>query len=137
MDPRAAEKVFNTVELMEMILLKLPMRTLFTIQATNMAFQASIKSSSKLKQKMFLEDKLQPLTGQAEAEINPLLWATILRPGQHGNDIPYWMIPHRTRANYPFATLGPDLPDVTHLRVSFKAQGSNAVSLRSSRDGCK
>jgi hypothetical protein len=88
----AALRVFGTVELMEMILLNTPMRNLFTIQATNKSFRGNIRSSIKLRRKMFLEPEPHAAAGSPEswpAKLNPLLYATMLPLHQRGRERHY------------------------------------------------
>jgi hypothetical protein len=48
----AAVRVFDTPELLEMILLLLPNKDLYRIQAVSQGFQAAIKSSINLRRAM-------------------------------------------------------------------------------------
>lgn len=116
-------------ELRELILLSLPMHKLFTIRATNKTFQDHIQNTSKLKQKMFLESKPQPLNGQPQPPpmLNPLLYASMLRPGQR--DPPdyfkhFWrdrQTLQERRDAYLVANRALRFPP-TSLRIDFKPQ---------------
>lgn len=79
---RATQKVMHTVELMEIILLNLPMRNLFTIQGTNTTFRDSIKNSKVMRREMFLEPEIIAKGPPTPAKLNPLLYATMLLPGE-------------------------------------------------------
>jgi hypothetical protein len=76
----AAEKVLCLVELLELILLDLPMRDLLLAQRVCRQWRACIRSSSRLKQKLFLETPHpcpRPDTEtDLKVEINPLLQET-------------------------------------------------------------
>lgn len=118
---------------MEIILLKLPMRNLFTIQRTSKAFQDSIKTSTCLRRKMFLEPELPSPT--SPAKLNPLLYATMLLPGQ--NDEFEWHAASSNILRKPRQDPGddqdhgqdqttahfePPMWDWDYLRVRFRAQ---------------
>lgn len=51
----ASEHVFATVELLETVLLKLPIRDLLLVQRTNKQWQAVITGSKKVQRALFFE----------------------------------------------------------------------------------
>lgn len=71
----AANKVFDTVELLEMILLDVPMIDLLVLQRTNKTFRDTMRGSKKLKQHMFLESKPTETT-----EWNPVIHRLLFKP---------------------------------------------------------
>lgn len=73
----AAQRFSDTFELLEMVLLNLPLRNLFTIQRTTRSFRDTVANSLKLRRRMFLEPESSGV-GSAEA-LNPLLNAEPVR----------------------------------------------------------
>ncbi|KAF2161544.1 hypothetical protein M409DRAFT_27942 [Zasmidium cellare ATCC 36951] len=76
----AANKVFDTVELLEMILLGVPMMDLFVLQRTSNTFRDTMRGSKKLKQHMFLEQA--PTKTAVE---NPVMESLYWQPDNFGN----------------------------------------------------
>lgn len=75
----AAQKVFAMIELLEMILLELPLTTLFIVQGVNSTFDDTIHGSVRLKRKMFLESD-HSFEAANKEEINPILSACTFNP---------------------------------------------------------
>lgn len=78
-EPSAAQKVLATVELLEMVLLHLPITTLFVVQQVNTTFNDTIKRSVHLRRAMFLEN--DPAIEASSKQItNPILRDTAFTP---------------------------------------------------------
>lgn len=75
--PSAAQRVFGTVELLEHILLNVPLTNLFVLQRTNTTFKDTIDGSRRVKQRMFLETA--PVNG-SKAQWNPILESFFFKP---------------------------------------------------------
>ncbi|KAK4496407.1 hypothetical protein PRZ48_012387 [Zasmidium cellare] len=71
-EPSAAQRVFSTVELLEMILLQLPVTTLFAFQRVNTKFHDTITDSIHLRRAMFLEAD-PSFEASNRQQINPIL----------------------------------------------------------------
>ncbi|CZT24633.1 uncharacterized protein RCC_10358 [Ramularia collo-cygni] len=69
----AAQRVFGTIELLEMILLDLPTQKLYTCQRTSKTFRDTIAQSLKLKRKMFLAPEPLEAHATSKPKANPLL----------------------------------------------------------------
>ncbi|KAK4496477.1 hypothetical protein PRZ48_012457 [Zasmidium cellare] len=78
----AVDQVFSTTELLEMILLNLPLFDLFVLQRTCKTFRDTIHGSIKLKQHMFLAPKTTKTT-----EWNPLMGSLLFQPKHTSEDI--------------------------------------------------
>ncbi|USW56115.1 hypothetical protein Slin15195_G094340 [Septoria linicola] len=77
--------VFNTTELLELILLELDMKTLLLSQATNQMFNQTIMTSPRLRQKLwFDEDPKLAKTSKPEPMLNPLLQSVVTK-GKHSH----------------------------------------------------
>lgn len=78
-EPTAAQKVFSTVELLEMILIYLPMTKLFVLQRINTTFHDTINGSIHLRRKMFLEND-PSFEAANKHQINPILEKAAFEP---------------------------------------------------------
>ena len=102
-------------ELLEAILLQVDVKTLLLSQAVNRDFQAIIKNSVKLQQKLFFVPV--PDTGQ-ESEPNPLLMIDPV-PGVHLRNVPVF------RGNYTN-----DLIYIHDQSITFTSFGTNSILSR-------
>ncbi|KAF2166969.1 hypothetical protein M409DRAFT_54729 [Zasmidium cellare ATCC 36951] len=71
-EPTVAQRVLGTVELLEMVLLELPIATLFTVQRVNTKFHDTITGSIHLRRVMFLETD-PSFEASNKQQINPML----------------------------------------------------------------
>lgn len=79
--------VLGITEMMEMILLKLPLRDLFRIQRTCKYFKATIEESIKLQRAMYLVPvECKPNTTWEDCVINPILKEYIYHPIKYPED---------------------------------------------------
>lgn len=75
----ASQKVFATIELLEMILLELPLTTLFVVQGVSTIFDDTIHGSIRLKRKMFLETD-HSFEASNKEEVNPIISGCTFNP---------------------------------------------------------
>ncbi|CAK4008394.1 f-box domain [Lecanosticta acicola] len=79
--PSAAVRVFKITELLEGILLELPMHRLFIVQQTCKVFHDTIRDSTRLQRHMFLTAEPAPPNPETCARVfNPVLMGTLFSP---------------------------------------------------------
>lgn len=74
---KATHQVLKTVELLEKILLELPVYDLFAVQRTDTTFHKTVTSSPRIQRAMFLEPDSSTTPWSEKPKINPILKSTL------------------------------------------------------------